>query len=159
MREERRAQRAAAGLARGAVGRPWRRGATMLAFAAAAHAQTPVAVQPPNLGGAVAGTAAGAGQVSPSGTATYSVPIPVPPGTAGLQPSLSLNYDSRGPDGALGLGWSVEGLPAITRCAARPLVISCGTQQSKSLIVVEPGGHVGRLPLSLSTCPRGAFGG
>ena len=38
----------------------------------------------------------------------------------------------------------------------RPLVVSCGTQQSKSLIVVEPGGHVGRLPLSLSTCPPGS---
>ena len=37
----------------------------------------------------------------------------------------------------------------------RPLVVSCGTQQSESVVVVEPGGHVGRLPLSLSTCPRG----
>ena len=36
-----------------------------------------------------------------------------------------------------------------------PLVVSCGTQQSELLVVVEPGGHVGRLPLSLSTCPRG----
>ena len=40
---------------------------------------------------------------------------------------------------------------------AGPLVVSCGTQQSESLVVVEPGGHVGRLPLSLSTCPRGGF--
>ena len=29
-------------------------------------------------------------------------------------------------------------------------------QQSESLAVVALGGHVGRLPLSLSTCPRGA---
>ena len=36
-----------------------------------------------------------------------------------------------------------------------PLVVSCGTRQSKWLVVVEPGGHVGRLPLSLSTCPPG----
>ena len=36
-----------------------------------------------------------------------------------------------------------------------PLVVSCGTKQSESLVVVGPGGHVGRLPLSLSTCPRG----
>ena len=41
--------------------------------------------------------------------------------------------------------------------ARGPLVVSCGTQQSESLVVVEPGGHVGRLPLSLSTCPRGRF--
>ena len=39
---------------------------------------------------------------------------------------------------------------------AGPLVVSCGSQHSESLVVVEPGGHVGRLPLSLSTCPRGA---
>ena len=38
-----------------------------------------------------------------------------------------------------------------------PLVVSCGKRQSKLLVVVEPGGHVGRLPLSLSTCPRGGF--
>ena len=42
--------------------------------------------------------------------------------------------------------WSEEG---------RPLVVSCGTQQTEWPVVVEPGGHVGRLPLSLSTCPRG----
>jgi len=35
----------------------------------------------------------------------------------------------------------------------RSLVVSCGTQQSESAIVVEPCGHVGRLHLSLSTCP------
>ena len=40
--------------------------------------------------------------------------------------------------------------------ATGPLVVSCGTQQSELLVVVEPGGHVGRLPLSLSTCPRGS---
>ncbi len=40
-----------------------------------------------------------------------------------------------------------------------PLVGSCGTQQSESLIMVEPSGHVGRLHLSLSTCPRGGLGG
>ena len=39
--------------------------------------------------------------------------------------------------------------------SSRPLVVSCGTQQSESLLVVEPGGHVGRLHLSLSTCPPG----
>ncbi|MCA3241919.1 MAG: XRE family transcriptional regulator, partial [Rubrivivax sp.] len=48
---------------------------------------------------------------------------------------------------------------AAQRCGVtqprRPLVVSCGTQQSELVIVVEPGGHVGRLHLSLSTCPRG----
>jgi hypothetical protein len=38
---------------------------------------------------------------------------------------------------------------------ARPLVVSCGTQHSESMVVVEPGGHVGRSLAGLSTCPRG----
>jgi hypothetical protein len=37
----------------------------------------------------------------------------------------------------------------------RPLVVSCGTQQSELMVVVEPGGHVGRSLAGLSTCPRG----
>ena len=37
----------------------------------------------------------------------------------------------------------------------RSLVISCGTQQSELMVVVEPGGHVGRSLAGLSTCPRG----
>ena len=40
-----------------------------------------------------------------------------------------------------------------------PLVIPCGIQQSQWAVVVEPGGHVGGLPLSLSTCPPGVAAG
>jgi hypothetical protein len=54
--------------------------------------------------------------VSPSGAATYSVPISLPPGTAGMSPALSLEYSSQGPNGILGLGWSLAGLPSIGRC-------------------------------------------
>jgi hypothetical protein len=38
---------------------------------------------------------------------------------------------------------------------AGPLVVSCGTQQSELMVVIEPGGHVGRSLAGLSTCPRG----
>lgn len=54
--------------------------------------------------------------VSPVGTATYTVPIKLPPGVAGLQPSLSFNYDSANGPGLLGVGWQLSGLSAISRC-------------------------------------------
>lgn len=72
----------------------------------AAHAQT---VAPVKLGGEFS--------VSASGAAVYRIPIQLPPGIAGMEPQLALLYNSQAGNGIMGMGWSVEGLSAITRCA------------------------------------------
>ncbi|WP_426744950.1 RHS repeat-associated core domain-containing protein [Myxococcus faecalis] len=54
--------------------------------------------------------------VTASGSAAVSIPLWVPPGRAGIQPSLSIVYDSQGSDGILGPGFNLAGLSQITRC-------------------------------------------
>lgn len=54
--------------------------------------------------------------VDESGAANYTIPIVLPPGTAGVQPEVMLSYNSRSPNGPLGRGWSVGGQSSITRC-------------------------------------------
>ena len=57
-------------------------------------------------------------QVDGSGQASYVIPVEVPPGIAGLQPKLEINYNHRQPNGILGVGWSLTGLSAISRTKA-----------------------------------------
>jgi hypothetical protein len=58
--------------------------------------------------------------VSPSGAATYSIPIQVPPGIAGLKPKITLEYNSQAGTGMAGVGWNIGGLSSITRCPQTP---------------------------------------
>jgi RHS repeat-associated protein len=68
-----------------------------------------------------------AGVLAPAGDGSTSVddrgqmhahiPIWVPPGRAGIQPSLSLEYTSGGGNGPVGVGWGLAGLSRITRCS------------------------------------------
>jgi RHS repeat-associated protein len=65
--------------------------------------------------GVTPGTIPGSFTVDALGQASYSMPIEVPPGTAGMQPSLSVNYNSMTGNGILGVGFSLGGLSVITR--------------------------------------------
>lgn len=76
-----------------------------LSLSATTHAQT-----------LLAGSVAGQFSVNQNGAATYTLPIQVPPGITGMQPQLSLNYNSQDGHGLAGVGWSLGGLSVITRC-------------------------------------------
>ncbi len=64
----------------------------------------------------IAGALQGVFSVSSTGEATYALPLILPPGAAGIQPSLGVAYSSAAGEGMLGVGFSLSGLSAITRC-------------------------------------------
>ena len=61
------------------------------------------------------GTTPGMFNVTSSGSAMYSVPIFVPPGTGGMKPNMSVTYNSNGGQGLLGKGWGISGISSIRR--------------------------------------------
>ncbi len=54
-------------------------------------------------------------EVSLTGAAVYTVPIKVPQGVNGVEPKISLQYNSQSGNGIAGLGWGVSGGSSITR--------------------------------------------
>ena len=62
------------------------------------------------------GASAGKFRVNESGAATYTMPLTLLAGTAGVEPPLSFHYNSQGGSGPMGRGWSIGGLSAIERC-------------------------------------------
>ncbi len=53
--------------------------------------------------------------ISSMGSTTYNVPIKTPLGIAGLEPGLSIVYNSHCGEGLLGIGWNISGISSITR--------------------------------------------
>ena len=64
---------------------------------------------------AVVGAIGGSGGAGGLGGATYTVPIQVPEGLGGIQPSLAVAYNSQGGNGLLGWCWDLQGLSSVTR--------------------------------------------
>lgn len=71
----------------------------------------------------VGGDASGLGvtngslDVSLTGSATYTIPVTMPPGINGVQPKVSLVYSSQAGNGIAGWGWNITGLSTISRTA------------------------------------------
>ncbi len=65
----------------------------------------------------VPGTLSASFAVTDSGNAALSIPLVVPPGRAGVEPSLAVSYSSNGGEGVLGSGFALaSGASAVTRC-------------------------------------------
>lgn len=77
-----------------------------------------LAITPPptQTGTNAPGKVDGALSVSTTGDSQYSIPVVVPPGSAGFAPQLSIDYSSSRGNGVMGVGWFVSGLDVITRC-------------------------------------------
>ena len=54
------------------------------------------------------------------GNASYTIPIEVPAGVNGMQPSLSITYDSQAGNGLVGYGCNLDGFSTITRAGKNP---------------------------------------
>lgn len=62
------------------------------------------------------GTIVGTVDVTETGSANYVIPIEVPKGVAGLEPTVSINYNSQFANGLMGYGWNIAAFSAISRC-------------------------------------------
>ena len=61
------------------------------------------------------GSLGGSFSTGGDGSANYSIPIDIPKGTSGMEPSISIGYNSNGGNGALGVGFDLSGFQRITR--------------------------------------------
>src|SRR3990167_4584568 len=80
-----------------------------------ASAQSVLSTSSPLHDSNIVGNLAGSFSVDQEGNANYDIALKSSPGTAGMAPSLSIHYDSSGGNGLMGMGFSLQGLTAITR--------------------------------------------
>lgn len=58
-------------------------------------------------------------QISNSGTASYKVPIALPPGIKDVAPQMALVYNGASVQGMAGMGWNLTGISSISRTSSR----------------------------------------
>ncbi|WP_128331106.1 FG-GAP-like repeat-containing protein [Apibacter sp. HY039] len=57
--------------------------------------------------------------VSNMGSASYVIPVAVPPGVKNIGPQISLSYNSSSDNGIAGYGWSISGISSISVVSTR----------------------------------------
>jgi hypothetical protein len=112
-------------------------------------------VSPFQTANASVGRTPGHFNVSALGSAQYSIPIWTPPGPRGMQPNISLLYDSRSSIGPLGVGWSLAGLGQITRCN---LTVAQDTTPAPVALVTSDGYCINGNRLRLTSGTSGTAG-
>lgn len=55
-------------------------------------------------------------RVTEQGAAISTIPVLLPPATAGFSPEVAISYSSQAGRGQVGLGWNIAAVAAITRC-------------------------------------------
>ncbi len=93
------------------TGLPW----ALVSLAGPTDGVSPQAISLPSGPGSIEGLGESFEPQLNTGTATFTVALEVPPGRAGVQPTLALAYNGGSGNGLLGIGWSVSGLDAIHR--------------------------------------------
>jgi len=88
----------------------------------------------PKSGGALQGLGEKFRSGGPTGTAGFTVPLPLSPCRGQQAPSLSLAYDSGNRQGPFGLGWTVD-VPTVTRRTDRGLPRYADNQESDIFVL------------------------
>ncbi|MDX2191523.1 MAG: SpvB/TcaC N-terminal domain-containing protein, partial [Bacteroidota bacterium] len=57
----------------------------------------------------------GKADVSPTGAASYAIPLELPSGSNNFTPSIGIVYNSQGGNGIMGYGWALAGLSMVQR--------------------------------------------
>lgn len=68
-----------------------------------------------NSSGCVVGALGGTINIGAMGGLNYTIPIEMPVGINGMQPSIAISYNSQGGNGLMGWGWDLHATSCITR--------------------------------------------